>query len=169
MRLLINSLGLLLIAVLPRIALALPEDKDQPIHVQANSVEIDDKKGVSVYRGNVILTQGSIILHADTLTVEHPKRQLQKAVAQGNPAQFQQDLDKKGGQVKAHASTMEYGAGAQVLTLSGKAQVWQDGNEFSGSRIEYDLKTDVVHARRDESGQERVQVTIQPSKQRPSH
>jgi len=165
--LIINSLGLLLFAVLPNIALALAEDKNQPIHVQADTVEIDDKKGVSVYRGNVILTQGSIILHADTLTVEHPKRQLQKAIAQGKPAQFQQDLDKKGGQVKAHASTMEYVAGAQVLTLSGKAEVWQDGNEFSGSRIDYDLKTDVVHARSGES--ERVQVTIQPAKQRPSH
>jgi lipopolysaccharide export system protein LptA len=160
-------LSLMLLACVPTAAWALPEDTKQSIHVQADTVEIDDRRGVSVYQGNVVLTQGSIILRADKLTVHHPQRQMEKAIAEGNPARYQQDMDTKGSQVKAQSSMMEYSATDRVLVLSGRAQVWQDGNQFNGSRIEYDLKTDVVYAKRGESAQERVEVTIQPSK-RPS-
>ena len=37
---------------------ALPSDRDQPIRVQADSAELDDKQGVAVYRGAVVITQG---------------------------------------------------------------------------------------------------------------
>jgi lipopolysaccharide export system protein LptA len=159
-------LSLIVLVCAPVTGWALPEDTQQPIHVQADTVEIDDRRGVSVYQGNVHLTQGSIVLTADKLTVYHPKRQLEKAIAEGNPAHYKQDLDTKGSQVRAQSSTMEYSATQRVLVLSGGAHVWQDGNEFRGSRVEYDLKTDVVHARRGDSAQERVEVTIQPNKRR---
>jgi lipopolysaccharide export system protein LptA len=145
----------------PGALLALSADKDQPIQVEADTVEIDDRRGMSVYRGNVRLTQGSILLRADTLTVHHPQRKLEKAIAEGGPAHYQQDLDDNQGQVKAQAQRMEYSAGEQVIVLSGRAQLWQNGNQFNGNHIRYDMQTDVVRAQRDEAGKERVQVTIQ--------
>ena len=39
-------------------AWALPDDREQPIRVQADSAELDDRQGVAVYHGNVIITQG---------------------------------------------------------------------------------------------------------------
>jgi lipopolysaccharide export system protein LptA len=164
---LLISLVALLCLLSPARATARTGDREQPIHVQADTVEIDDKRGISVYRGKVSLSQGSMVLHADTLTVHHPQRKLEKATAEGHPAEFQEDLDQPGKQVKAQARTMDYAAVRGVLVLSGQAQLFQDGNQFSGSRIEYDLKSDVVHASRDEAGHERVQVTIQPPPEKP--
>ena len=39
---------------------ALSTDSNQPIRVQADSAELDDGKGVATYRGNVVITQGSL-------------------------------------------------------------------------------------------------------------
>ena len=41
-------------------AWALPSDREQPIRVQADTAELDDKQGVAVYRGDVVITQGTL-------------------------------------------------------------------------------------------------------------
>lgn len=33
-----------------------PPDRGQPIHVQADGVELDDKRGIAVYHGDVVVT-----------------------------------------------------------------------------------------------------------------
>ena len=38
-------------------ALALPNDRDQPIRIQADNAHLDDKQGVATYTGDVIITQ----------------------------------------------------------------------------------------------------------------
>ena len=48
---------------------ALPTDREQPIRVQADSAELDDKQGVAVYRGDVVVTQGSMKLTANRAQV----------------------------------------------------------------------------------------------------
>ena len=54
-----------LLSLLSTSAAALESDASQPIYVEADSVEINDGTGVSVYQGNVDVTQGSIHLTAD--------------------------------------------------------------------------------------------------------
>jgi lipopolysaccharide export system protein LptA len=139
----------------------LSEDHRQPIQIQADSVEIDDKQGVSVYRGNVRLTQGSIVLLANTLTVHHPNRKMEKAIAEGKPAHYRELLDNRPGELRAQASRMEYLATQDRLVLSGSARVWQGGNEFAGDVIDYDIAKDLVRARGGSSAK-RVEVIIQP-------
>ena len=54
---LVNTLPLLLslaAAIGSSAAWALPTDREQPIRVQADSAELDDKQGVAVYRGDVV-------------------------------------------------------------------------------------------------------------------
>jgi len=36
----------------------MPEDRNQPIRVQADTAELDDLRGVAVYRGDVVITRG---------------------------------------------------------------------------------------------------------------
>ncbi|MCL4316472.1 MAG: lipopolysaccharide transport periplasmic protein LptA [Gammaproteobacteria bacterium] len=141
---------------------ALSTDKDQPINIEADTVEIDDKKGISIYRGNVVVTQGSIRLDADIATAYTPGRQLQKVVAEGNPARYKQRPDNKEEDVRAKAQRMEYYATSGQLKLYEDAHLWHEGNEFSGNRIDYDTRTDVVQAAKAPSGKERVQVVIPP-------
>ena len=50
-------------------ALAEAADRDKPINLEADSVKVDDAKQISTYSGNVILTQGTLIIRADKLIV----------------------------------------------------------------------------------------------------
>ena len=40
-------------------------DKEKPINLEADRVSIDDAKKVSVFEGNVVLTQGTLVMRAD--------------------------------------------------------------------------------------------------------
>ena len=56
-------------SMLSGLAYALPSDRNQPINVQADSAEMDDKRGVAIYRGDVIITQGTLKITGDTVTI----------------------------------------------------------------------------------------------------
>ncbi len=141
---------------------ALSSDKQQPINVEADSVEIDHKKGVSVYKGNVTLTQGSMHLDADIVTLYNRNNDIEKAYAEGKPAHFRQRPDGKQEDIRAQSQRMEYYTTTGKLILLDGAHVWQEKNEFSGNRIEYDTERSVVNASKAKSGSERVRVIIQP-------
>src|SRR5688500_10549659 len=53
---------LLILTAVP--AHAVKTDADQPINVRARSVDTNEKTGVTVYRGDVVFTQGSIRIQA---------------------------------------------------------------------------------------------------------
>ena len=60
----LNKVLLALLFALSCSAHALSSDKDQPIELAADSVDVDEGKGVSTYKGNVDLRQGSMKLLA---------------------------------------------------------------------------------------------------------
>lgn len=146
-------------------ASALSSDRDQPINIRADRVRIDEHKGISEYSGHVELTQGSIVLTADQLTVYQSQGKLQRIEAHGTPARFKQLPDNSRKAIEAYAEQMEYRAGSERLLLTGQARVTQGGNVFSGHTISYDTRRSTVTARKDdsESGGGRVHAIIQPA------
>ena len=48
---------------------ALTSDANQPIHIQADAAVMDDANGSSVYRGNVIIEQGTLQIKADEVEI----------------------------------------------------------------------------------------------------
>ena len=164
-----NRVALLLGMLIPLSAMALTSDKQQPIHIEADSVVIDDAQGTAVYRGNVHYSQGSTHLEAEEVTVFSTDRQkVDKVVAVGNPAEFRQRPDNQDQDMRGQAGHIEYFAAAERVILEKDAHLWQGKNEFAGSRIEYDTANQMVKALN--SGQEtgRVQVIIQPRSQPPA-
>ncbi|MGE8358313.1 MAG: lipopolysaccharide transport periplasmic protein LptA, partial [Microvirgula sp.] len=61
-------------------------DRSKPINIEADQASLDQQKGVTVYEGNVILTQGTSKLTAAKLTVNQDKAGNQFGTAIGNPA-----------------------------------------------------------------------------------
>ena len=53
------------VSLLSSLVHALPSDNSKPINVQADSAEMDDKRGVAIYRGDVIITQGTLKITGD--------------------------------------------------------------------------------------------------------
>lgn len=137
----------LLMLALPAAVLALPEDREQPINIEADHAQLDDQEGVTQYRGEAILTQGTLRIEGDIITFYYNEnRQLIKAVAQGKPATYRQVHKAGDPPVRARALQMEYYADRDKIYLIGEGHVWQSGDEFTGNRIEYDIARNVVSA-----------------------
>lgn len=147
----------------PFAALALTSDRQQPIHIEADSVFIDDANGTAVYRGNVHFTQGSTHLEAQQATLYSADRQnVDKVVADGAPATFRQRPDNQEEDVRGQADHIEYYADDERVILVRNAHLWQGKNEFAGNRIEYDTDKETVKAQKADNDTTRVQVIIQP-------
>jgi len=126
---------------------ALPSDKEQNINVAGNEATIDSKQGQTILRGQVKITQGTLEIYADKVTLFYDdKRKLKSLLAEGTPARFQQQLEANKPLVHAEAENITYLADKEHLTLEKNALVEQKGATTRGGRIDYDITTDTAHA-----------------------
>ena len=103
----------LMIAVLfSNWAAARTDDATKPINIKADSAEINDLTGVSVYRGNVKITQGSMQLTGEKVVLETANKKVQKITAEGNLSTFKQTTD-DGKLINAEAKKMVYKINAE--------------------------------------------------------
>jgi len=149
-------------------ALALPDDRDKPIHIQADSAELDDKKGVALYSGSVIITQGSIKITGQRATIKRAANgSVSIFTATGKPATFSQQPEADKEIVDAYGLTIQYSVQKDQVLLIDQAKVVQGGNTFEGEKIVYDTVRQIVNAGR-ASGQSittprpRIDMLIQP-------
>lgn len=150
-------------------AWALSTDREQPISIASDRATIDDANKTAIYEGQVIITQGSIQIDADKVTINYSDKQsIDKAVAEGNPARFKQTPDGGKPDFKAKALRMEYHAAENLLDLTREAELRQANDTFTGPHIVYDTQTGVINADKGES-KERVIVTIQPRQKTPKY
>ncbi len=160
-----HLLFLLTVLLFPSIVMALSKDSEALIFIEADSVEIDDAKGVSTYVGNVQFTQGTTQLIADQARIYSEQRAIKRLVAIGKPARYRTRPDGMEQDMVAEALTIKYFADTDTYEFHEEAHVWQEGNEFFGAFISYDATKDIVHARKDKDGRGRVHVILQPKKQ----
>ncbi len=150
----------------PLTGLALQSDRTRPIQLEADSADINEKTGVSVYTGHVDITQGSMHIRAHKLVVEQHKGQGARLVATGKPVYFRQRPDPGKPEVKGHARRAEYNTGSELLILTGNAVLKQGKDSFSNDRIVYDRVKGVVKAGKSAKGKDRVKITIDPNNHR---
>jgi lipopolysaccharide export system protein LptA len=143
---------------------ALSSDKQKPIEVEADSFNLDDAKKITVYSGNVIMTQGSMEIMADNVTIYGARGTTDKIIAIGKPVKFKQQPDDNQGLIRGEAKRFEYLVSKNTLVLINKATLWQSGNTFSSDRITYDSKRSIVKAGDKKSDSKRVKITLQPAK-----
>lgn len=149
------------ISLLPLTSYGRTEDTRLPLHIEANTAEFDEKTGISTYRGKVRITQGSMVLTADLITVTAPNQQLHKITANGKPSTFHQLTD-DGDPIDAEAENMEYDTKSNKIILKKKAKLMQGKNSFSSERIVYNVLTKTVEAGDVKSG-DRVKMVILPA------
>jgi lipopolysaccharide export system protein LptA len=152
---------LLALTLIPINSWALSSDREQPMLIEADRAELDDSKGISTYRGNVKVTQGTLLLTGDIMTVYNKGNDVEKVIMEGQPATYRQRPDDKDKDVRASALHMEYYTNPEKIILIKQAEVEQEGDVLRSERIEYDVPTDKVNAGTDQPN-ERVRITIQP-------
>ena len=151
----------LLCLCLPLPAWSLSSDREQPMHIESDRAELDERTGVSVYIGNVRVTQGTLVLTGDHMTVYQEGNQLERMVLLGRPATYRQRPDGKDEDMRAEARRMEYHAEPERVILTQEAIAWQGENSFRSDRIVYEVTQDRVLGGDPEGGQ-RVHIILQP-------
>jgi lipopolysaccharide export system protein LptA len=143
---------------------ALEEDQQQPVYLEADGVELDEEKSISIYKGSVLIKQGTMEIEADEVTVDHyPDRRPKRIVAIGNPAKYRQKIEGEKEKVEAEAMRMEYDARTEQMTLIDRALLYQGNDTFRSDRIVYDRANARVKAGASARGKERVKILINPS------
>lgn len=110
-------------------------DADAPVDVSADSLSVNQKDGTAVFSGNVVITQGEMILSAPQVLVVY--REDSKKIA---------TLEASGGVTlvsgpdAAEAQSATYDIDAGTVLLSGSVLLSQGQNVMSGDRITINLE-----------------------------
>lgn len=139
---------------------------EEPIHIEADSIELDEASATSRYLGNVVVVQGSMRIEADEVEMLHrPDRRPEHVTAWGNPAKYRQTVEGEPHGNRAEARRMEYAVDRDEITLIDEAVLYQGNDRFSSDRIVYDRANARVKAGGSARGSERVKITITPESQ----
>lgn len=151
----------LLLLLLPMRLAALSSDAEQPISVEADTLEIRDQENISIYEGNVSLIQGSLEIHSQRLVIHfNDARELILMEMTGTPARFQL-LDDEQREMRGHAGRINYDQSKSLLELLGNAKFSHAGDSIEGDLIRVNTETNSIQAGSSDSGQ-RVKMLIQP-------
>lgn len=137
-----NLCAALCASLLATAAHAEKADRDKPVNLEADTVTLDDIRKVSVYDGNVILSQGTLMLRADRVQVTQNTGGLDKVSASGRPVAFRQKLDGREEYIEGFADRIEYDSTSSQLELIGQARLRRGTDELRGARISYNANTE---------------------------
>lgn len=165
-----RSLLLFLACCLSLTANAERADRDKPVNLEADKVTVDDIKRVHVFEGNVVLTQGTIVIRSAKLVVTQDAQGFQKGVATGGAdglARFRQKRDGKDEYVDGEGERIEYESRTEQAEFFNRAYVKSGMDEVRGHYIKYDGLTEQylvtsVPGAKPGSAQGRVSAVIQP-------
>ncbi|MCB5207189.1 lipopolysaccharide transport periplasmic protein LptA [Methylovorus mays] len=163
---------LLMMACLP--AHAEKADKDKPINLEADAVTVNDAKKTSIYTGNVILTQGTLMIRGDKLVVREDKEGFQHSTTYGNPqtpSTFKQKMEGKNEYMEGSGQRIEYDGRMDKVQLYTKAWVKKGDDIVHGDYIMYDANAEYAEvigggsqAATPATPSGRVRAVIQPKK-----
>ncbi len=141
----------------------LARERHEPIHVSADSIEINQRKGVAYYRGHVVFVQGGLRITASRATAHMRNNAIQTVTAEGNPLTIFQSAPAPEQVVRGSAAHMEYNAFKQLLSLYGDVAFEQGSDSLHSGTLHYDIATGTVTAEAS-SAQDQVHVVIQPTR-----
>ena len=119
-------------------------DREKEIVVGADRLLGDDMNRTSTFEGNVVVTQGTMRMTANKVTVKEDPERHKYYVAYGAPVTFRQKRDNVDEWVEGYAERAEFDDRNEVLKLFNHARVKQNANEITGDFISYDMRQGVV-------------------------
>lgn len=148
-----------MLAMFSHMAHTMPEDINQPIRVEADSAVRDESRGQTIYSGDVKISQGSLIISADSIIMLEINSELNSIVAKGEPATLSQQLNEDGERVYASALNIDYNVDTSTVQLLDAAQLTQGGSKISSQQITYNVKDQIINAQSGGTGS-RVEMVI---------
>ena len=117
-------------------------DRDRPVNLEADRVDLDDAKKEAVFVGNVTLTQGTLTIKADKIIVKQDAEGFQYGIAYGNPAHFRQKREGYDEYIDGFSERLEYDGKADKMQMFTNARIQRGGDEVHGDYISYNAVTE---------------------------
>ncbi|MCP4320772.1 MAG: lipopolysaccharide transport periplasmic protein LptA, partial [Alteromonadales bacterium] len=157
----LNKINLIIGAMIWSLsATALESDYKQAINVSSVSQHAKMKTNTIVFAEDVLLTQGTIKVTSDKLTVIRGKKPNHEVmIAEGKVATFFQMQD-DGKPINAQANKIQYDVAKAKITLTGNAQIKQLDSQINGSKIIYFLETEELVVESDKGSEQRVKTVF---------
>jgi lipopolysaccharide export system protein LptA len=142
-------------------------DRDEPIHLEADQVIMDDAQQISTFTGNVRLSQGTLLIRGDKIIVVQDKDGFKHATAYGNTAEFRQKREGLDEYVEGYGERIEYDTRTETLNFHEKARLKRNLDEVSGDHITYSAKTEIFQVNGSNANSrngppQRVRAVLQP-------
>ena len=158
---------------IPSITFSEEADRDKAIEIESDTMTVDDAKSISIYKGDVILTQGTLIIRANELTVREDSQGFQHSTAIGKPTTFKQKREGRDDYIEGRAERIEYDGHMDKVHLYSGASVKRGNDTVFGDYIMYDTNAEFAQAlsgtTKNENGDEvkkgRTRVIIKPKKE----
>lgn len=117
-------------------------DRDKPINIEADRVTVDDIKQLSVFEGNVVLVQGTMVIRGDRMEVRQDKEGFKLGTVWGNLAYFKQKREGLDEIVEGWGERIEYDSRADKVQLFTRAAMKRGDDDVAGDYISYDATTE---------------------------
>lgn len=155
------------------LALALPcyaerADRDKPVHIEADQLQVEDAQKIETFTGNVQMTQGTMVIRGDKIVVTEDAEGFQHATAYGNTASFRQKREGLDEYVEGYGERIEHDTHAETVDFYVKARVVRNQDEVRGEHITYSQKTEIFRVNSSPASPgvpaKRVRAILQPKK-----
>jgi lipopolysaccharide export system protein LptA len=146
-------------------------DRNKPIHLEADRVTVDDAKQIATFSGNVVLTQGTLVMRGDRMEVRQDKDGFRNGTVWGNLAYFKQKRDGADELIEGWSERIEYDSRADKVQMFNRAMLKRGQDEVRGNYISYDANTEFFQVTgggtksataRPGAGDGRVRAVMQP-------
>ena len=122
-------------------------DREKNINFSADQpVEVDFDKRAGSLRGNVVITQGTLTIHADRINFKQNPDDSLSATAWGNPITFREKKDNSDEYYEGFAQRAVSNGQTHVLELFDNSLLKEGQNEFRGNYISDNSETNFMKA-----------------------
>jgi lipopolysaccharide export system protein LptA len=127
-------------------AIAERADRDKPINYSADVGDVNYQTKVGTLTGSVIITQGTLTIHADRIVFKQNPDNSLSATAYGNPVSFRQKRDGLDEYFEGFAQRAEYDGAKELLELFDRALLKRGSDEIRSNYISYNSGTELFKA-----------------------
>lgn len=153
-------------------------DRDKPVAIEAERMTYDDLRQLNIFEGKVVLTQGTLMILADRITVKQDPEGFQVGTADKGPegyAYFRQKREALDEYVQGWGDRIVYDAKTEKAEMIGRARFKRGLDEVRGNAISYDGRTEFYSVTGGGPGvatpnnpEGRVRAVIQPKSTSPA-
>lgn len=141
-----------------------PLAQTAPLQARAKSVELDQKTGVTRYRGNVQIALGRLNVSADYLEIIPRQGQVSEVRGRGNPLVMRREAEGEEPEIEIQAQRLDFRMASQQIELFEDVSMRQGRDTVHAQTVRYHLATRHFEAKGDPRRNQRVLAVYHPAK-----